>query len=848
MLQAELLYQPLEGTLDHAFDPSAPDFQSAVSPAWRFLFESLQRNSTDILPVWQNEVSRVSRNRGLAYHDQGFQVDVDAGWQLDAVPWIFGADEWSKLDQGAGQRLRLFEALFRDLYGDQRVLTEKWLPAGIIFGHPLFTPVLIERVRNGLRENGALPLGLGMSAMDVAFRAPGDPVALNDRFDCPFGLGLTVENRSVINRVLPRLFRRNRVRRIAGFFESWFEFLAESAPSKEDGVVLGVLTDEQVEASLADETGFLANYCGLMRLSPADLTVREGRVFLRALQGLVPVDVLWRMTQGAALDPLERAGALQGVGTAGSFEALRRGTIAIASHPGTGVLQSPSIYPFLRRICKELLGEDLIIPSVATWWCGQKEELSHVLENLSTMIIKPALHHKGRPALRGSLLSAAELEDLRQRILAAPHDFVGQVDLDITTVPTFAKHGTLQPEPVAMRMYGFMDREGQPSYLPGGLGRVSVGGKSLFSDQGGGISKDIWVRSDGGKGMDARSHEKQPSIQAIAERQLQAGALAVTPSRTAENLFWTGRYAERCYAVSRFTSRLMNGNTAAFNRSYEAERDHAFDLFQLLNHIFEQESSLPPECSIDDLLEQVFFHPQHGAGLPSNLRAMGFASSQVREEWSLISVRAINACTRPWLKVDGIPKGDGVRETMLEDLELNLTAFLGLNLDNMTRDEGWAMLEAGRRIERALLVLGGMSYLARSDMGSEASLQLAASFLVIFDSSRTYQTRYRSTPKFAHISELLLADERYPRSVMNMFRRIKTCVRMLPDSKPVKKRIYDTLQECKDSLAAVIAHIAEGEDASLELIARDLDALRDQVGQLFDEITVHYFSHSQPNF
>ena len=205
-----------------------------------------------------------------------------------------------------------------------------------------------------------------MTAFDLARGPGGRAYILNDRFDCPYGLGVALENRTVVNRVLPNLFRRCQVRRIGYFFNDWFNYLAEQAPAHSDNPRIVILDSNNGGES--SEISFLSNYCGITRVVPSDLTVRSAKVWLKSLSGLKPVDVIWKTTYGRDLDPLEANRRNRAEGITGIFEALRESNVAVAGHPGAEVLQSPGLFPFLAPICREILGEELILPPAATWW------------------------------------------------------------------------------------------------------------------------------------------------------------------------------------------------------------------------------------------------------------------------------------------------------------------------------------------------------------------------------------------------------------------------------------------------------------------------------------------------
>ena len=187
-------------------------------PAWAEMFESYGRHGSGVLKDWREAALRISRDRGLAYRpDRG----DGSNWTLDPIPWIFSPEEWQSIETGVSQKLRLSAAILADLYGEQKLIDKGLIPASIILSHRGFLRALHDY------PPGGKAIGLGMTAFDIAKDAGGRTYILNDRFDCPYGLGVALENRTVVNRVLPNLFRRCQVRRIGYFFADWFDYLAE---------------------------------------------------------------------------------------------------------------------------------------------------------------------------------------------------------------------------------------------------------------------------------------------------------------------------------------------------------------------------------------------------------------------------------------------------------------------------------------------------------------------------------------------------------------------------------------------------------------------------------------------
>lgn len=822
-LMGKIGYTPLSGRRDESVSPDG-----SILPHWEPLFESVGRHGSGVLVDWRNVATRISRERGLAYRPASLDDgDAAEGWSLDPIPWIYSAKNWEVLEEGISQRIRLYEALLTDAYGPQRMLKEKLVPAEILLGHPGFVRALHDLTP------GESVMGLGISAFDVARDASGQPFIVNDRFDHPFGLGLALENRTVVNKVLPRLFRRCGVRRVGQFFTDWFDYLTRRAQSGSENPLVAI-----VDASGENEDSeisFLANYCGILRVHPSDLTVRGGKVWIKALRKLVPVDVIWKTMHGPEMDSLESESRGK-PGIPGLFEAMRIGGVTLASHPGSAVMQSPGFYPFLPKLCREFLGEELKIPPVASWWCGDPAALSHVLSNLSSMVIKSVRSHTEFQTRYGRRASAEELEELKRSIQANPTHFVGQEEIKISTIPS-SRREELVPRGSVLRMFSFYDNEKGPSVMPGGLARVSTAEGIVVSTREEGDSKDVWVCS---------SEEPEPfSIASIVDTSLPA-APYIVPSRTGENLYWTGRYAERAQFIAKFSSRIIDGRTRGYSHDEAFEKQHEELLMKALYSVFEYEPPSVPNTPDADPLDALLRDPSCSIGIPYNLQRFHNASQVTRESWSPASIMAIESCHTGWQRASSLSQSHFGFVAELDSLQLGLAAFLGLNLDSMTRDEGWTLLDIGRRIERGTLIGGLLSFLLESKEEGDMSMLLNESVLYILDSVRTYQRRFHKTPNTSMTTLLLLGEPDYPRSLHHLLDRLIDTGGKLPHPKK-QEHPLSLLEPMSQKMEAFVGPFIAEVEAGLfqqEEALKIVTELGDTFIELSDYLTVTYFNHA----
>ncbi len=383
------------------------------------------------------------------------------------------------------QRARLLNAILADVYGSQTLLEQGVLPPELVFAHPGF-----------LRPCHGLPVPnncyLHFYAVDLGRDPDGRWWVLADRAQSPAGAGYALENRLILSSVLSDLFRDCHVQRFAPFFIALRQTLMDLAPRHRDNPRIVLLTPGPYNESYF-EHAYLARYLGYTLVEEADLTVRDQTVFLKTLAGLQPVDVILRRLDDTFCDPLE-LNQESILGTPGLLQAVRAGNVVVANALGSGWLESAALMPLLPTLSRHMLGEELVLPSMQTWWCGRTEDREYALDRMEELILAPCLPTNPRDVVFGARLSAAERDELRQRILARPYAYTAQARLTLSRLPVWDGK-SVQPHRTVLRAYLVAMGDGY-TVLPGGLTRV-MGAleQPLVSMQGDSRSKDTWVLS-----------------------------------------------------------------------------------------------------------------------------------------------------------------------------------------------------------------------------------------------------------------------------------------------------------------------------------------------------------------
>ena len=824
------------------------DPEGVLRPCWRTFLHALDElGFTEVTRRW-DDARQLIHEHGVTYNVYGDPRGLGRPWVLDPIPLLISAEDSDALQAGLVQRARLLELILADLYGAQTLLHSNLLPPELVFDHPGFL-----RPCHGVYPSAGRFLHLYAANLG---RTPDDQLwVLGDRTQAPSGAGYALENRLVLSRMLPDVFRDCQVQRLARFFLTVRETLREIAPHNRDNPRVVLLTPGPYNETYF-EHAFLAQYLGYTLVEGGDLTVRGDRVFLKLLGGLQPVDVILRRLDDDFCDPLQlRRDSF--LGAPGLVQAVRAGNVAVANPLGSGLVETPALMAFLPNLCRQLLGEPLKLPSVPSWWCGDPTARAHVLAKLQHLVIKPSFPSWGVEPIFGGKLSRDQLQALADRIRARPRDYVGQEQLDLSTAPVLAD-GRLQPRRFVFR--AFLAATGDSFVvMPGGLTRTAAGPDSLVvSMQQGGGSKDTWVLSAG----PVSPFSLLPSPGGPMELSRGGGDL---PSRAADNIHWLGRYVERAEGYVRLLRGILVRLT---EKSGLADVPELPVLLRALTH---QGMTYPgfvgfgAEARLADPVKELLSIVYDGArpgSLQRTLDALQHVSRTVRDRISSDTWRVLNRLKLPGVEARAAKSSEAaaISEVLpetaatlsdllesLEDLVISLTAFSGLATESMTRGPGWRFLELGRRLERAAHTISLLNCTLTKVNGGEGPLLEA--LLEIAESSMTYRRRYLSGVQAAPVLDLLLADETNPRSLAFQLVALAGHVDHLPhdDSQPHSPTEQQVAMAALTDLR--LANIDGLARATDEGVRQNLDELLTRLGKqiplLSDKITQNYLTHVQ---
>ena len=806
--------------------------QPSTAAHWARFFEKLGQDGFADLTRRTVNLERQVRDNGVTYNVYADAERPQRPWSLDLFPLVISSQSWQQIETGVLQRVKLLDRIMADVYGPQQLLARNLLPPALVQGHPGYL-----RPMHGVEPAGGTHLHI--AAFDLARGPSGDWWVVSQRTQAPSGLGYLLENRLIISRLFPEAFRELKVQRLAATYRALIDGLRGMCPADGDPRIVLLTPGPYNETYF--EHAYLARYLGLPLVEGSDLTVRDQCLYLKTLTGLERVHGILKRLDDEFLDPLElRADSRLGV--PGLLQAIRAGNVLVANAPGSAFLESSALLGFLPALSRHLLGEELELPSLATWWCGERAAMESVLPHLATSVIKPTYANAGTGAVLGKSMSRRELDEWAGRIVREGEEHTVQTWLPLSQMPTW-KQGRdgdgIVPRSLVLRVFAVSDGRQSWRVLPGGLTRIADAESEIASMQRGGSSADTWVLTEGEVDSTSLLHYDQPAVE-IAHRS------RIATSRAAENLFWLGRYTERTEnttRLARVTLERLNGEDQSSQPLLAWLSEMAVDNALLL-------PAVPPATQSRRVFERSLIaalgDTEHSTSVGYNLGALRSAASAVRERLSLeqwnVIVRAELEFLRGWMILTEDGDYSSVEATrVLETLSGHTAAMTGAQTDRMTRDDGWRLLSSGRHLERLAFLSAALGWAFETESildegGFEAVVAL-------FDSTITFHAQYQQRHDIPALLDLLVLDRDNPRSLGWVAQTLRGRLGKLAGSAPgelpdIALTVPDPQQW---SLEAMCERDADGRYAVLlDLLQKCTDAAY----QLSDGLSARYFTHS----
>jgi len=821
------------------------DAAGNVRPAWQELAECVGERGRGGLDHLRSIVRSLIDNDGITYievdrhgsvigqaHTNGDGTAEPGPWHLDALPLVLSSADWDTLESGLVQRSRLLDAVLTDLYGPRHAITSGVLPPQLLFAHPGYV-----RAARGIEVPGRHQLFL--HGCDVSRAADGSFVANADWTQAPSGAGYALADRRVVAHAIPDLYERIGPRPASPWAQALRLALIDAAPEAAEEPVVVVLSPG-IHSETAFDQAYLASVLGFPLVESADLVVRDGKLWMRSMGTLKRVDVVLRRVDAEYADPLDlRADSRLGV--VGLVEVLRRGAVTVVNTLGSGILESPGLLRFLPELAERLLGETPLLRTAPLYWGGINTERSHLLTNLSSLLIRSV---RGGEPIVGPALSSEQRKSLGARIEATPWQWVGQELPQFSSAPTDYYPGGLSSASVGMRLFTVSQRSGYAPMI-GGLGYLLAPGHAAYRLNTV-AAKDIWVRAP------ARVTAERIPTAVELPAMTPSPTRAVSSPRVLSDLFWMGRYAERAENMARLLT-VTRERYHEYRYRREMEGSECVPvLLATLGHITGTDTGAGSDyaemvATAQSTLWSLTADRHRSGSLAQSVERLGLAARAVRDQMSNDTWMVLAAVERALLHApDTPPESQAEGEAFLSSTN-NLTlagmlALSGVAAESMVHDVGWTMMDIGKRIERGLALTALLRATLTMVRSAGAELTITESTLVACESSVIYRRRMLGKVSVAAVAYLVLFDTENPRSLVYHLERLRADLKSLPgssgSSRP-ERLVDDLITRLRRLDPADLEQITDGDRAEL---ADLLDGMHRDLRELSGVITATHLS------
>lgn len=790
-----------------------------TSEHWDLLFNGLANLTSAEINIRANEICRLLQDSGVSQNTEAMKE-----WRLDPLPLMLSPLDWQTIESGIKQRVELLKQIKKDLYSKQSLVLNGSISANLLYAENRYTRECFNLPN---QENG-----LFITAVDLYRDSNGQFKVHKDHCQTPSGLGSLLENRIVARRVMSEEFAECNVQRVANFFQLIQQYINDSTSSMVDPRV--VIWSKGVDDPNYVEHTFLATYLGYTLVQSADLTVRKGKVWLKSLAGLRKVDIIIRWLPDNTIDSLEQAEySIDGIPSI--FQAIREGTVKVFNPLGSGLLESAIIKTQLPALSQQLLGAPLILNEPIIYPSSKIAELD---------LTKYELRKYNDENFIINFTKQSDQQLATNEITKAPELFYFKEKPNFSTAP-FWSGEELIATPVIFRCYALSNND-EITVLPSAL-CIAQSKESTETNW----VKDTWVNS--------LTNQEKVSLPSLSRNMMDLALLeGVISSRTAENLFWLGRYLERSENVVRLLRIYIDKYTELAVYPDVNNRK----IVKLLMTAIQSEAIIYPFNSPDQETDKnvavnnkknafdMFCNGNKLGSVLANLQAIVNTSLQVKDLLSVDTWRIVDDIEDQIIiiKQATIELSARDMQATLDKVIAYIMAFNGSIADSMSNSNGWFMLEMGRRIERSIQLTSTVQSLLTEELEEVEQLGLLEVVLLSQVSLFTHKRRYRMYQSVSTGLELLLLDAEYPRSLLFQLEQLHKLSKKLP-----KKNKQSQLANYEKALlqSKTSCYLNEREnlmitnDGVRENLTEFLQQIRFNLDNFSEILLLQFFTHTQ---
>ncbi len=819
-----------EPSFDEVFDRD-----KNVRSFWKDIISDIEDAGLDVLKAKQADIDWHLEDNGVTFNVYDtHEKSAQRFWSMDPIPFVITQEEWAQITKGLEQRATLLNLIFKDLYGEKKLLKENIIPAEVVYGHKGYAPEVFDF---GYKER----FNLYFYATDMARGPDGKMWVINDRTQAPSGLGYAIENRLTMNSIAKELYPNIATKKLYTFIEEYKSLLLKLTDG--DLSKAAILTPGPHNETYF-EHAYLSSFLGIDLVQGDDLLSKNGSLWLKSLSGLKQINTLLRRVDDRYCDPLELNEESR-LGVAGLVESMREDNLTLINPIGSAILENVGLIPFMEKICEYFLGEKLLLPQIATWWCGQKKELDFVLENFDHLIIKKIDRTESIQVYFVNQISQEAKERLKELLVQNPHQYIAQEEVAFSTIPYYAGE-KVEPRNAVVRTFCLKNESGY-SVMNGGLVRVSAQKDSLLvSSQKGGKSKDLWIL--GG------SEDEIPLANFFKYTQYLETSIDKISTPKAENLFWLGRYLARCITTTRLIMHVIKKITNFYRYEVVTSKESQIILQNALTHMtmtypgfLDQNNQKNLEIFPMHEIISVIKDSNRVGSLSFTISMLSNANMNLKDLLAFESSKLFDKMLHEWNEF--INKNNDSTLSVadhLDDLLIYMMAYKELVKESMFKEQGLIIYEIGYKIEVALLLISKARSMLCVKLDRFIGHDVLEGMLNSVESFNAYRAIYRSSLTLENVVDFLILNPQFPKSLLQITTQLLKEFKLLPKAKTYLTSYEAPIQKAQKLLENIrLLDLMQTQEN--EGIYMKLDELLVTLSGLYmecsNEFSNTYFSH-----